>query len=524
MPLSNLWDSFIEEVEKAHHRGDISSLALQRFKNGLSTLHAMGLLPLWGARYFQNDTETPFMLRWNALQETLSSVESLKDILKVHDELLQWQRQQKLFTDPATFATSWQALRNLSNEFKKGSPLMELWSQENRELEKVCLCSAMNSWISLCDSAIKEMKSSPHFSDEKKVRLLQQMLSEEYMPMVCDWLTSYAEPWLSYHNNWSLAKYLEKCKEQFDKAREKPNTLAPSRSFSVAAALVGQRTDFNRSLPQTLEDCFTLTHQNLLVSTQTLLAQQMRGKVTLPPALEKVIKQIEGMKLPVQLVGYTFTEEEVRLNYNYPLRNHSANFQVTWNKKLPETPTLAVCFAGQARERWGKLANLYRFYNAVELLPFEKPPLVQPMQLTYSHLLDTRQEDKLSLAFELLQDAATYTLDANFNSGKLSYDTLIEFVKLAKPHTQKNSNISLFVLHPRRWIQDQCVSDDLKSKKEIVLAAILLNGLALQWVSDDLKNDKEVVLAAVKQCRRVICWASEALLKDPDVRRAAGFM
>jgi histidinol phosphatase-like PHP family hydrolase len=64
-------------------------------------------------------------------------------------------------------------------------------------------------------------------------------------------------------------------------------------------------------------------------------------------------------------------------------------------------------------------------------------------------------------------------------------------------------------------------SDALKNNRRIVLAAVELNFWAFQFASDALTNDREVVLAAVKQDGWALAFASDALKNDRDVVLAA---
>jgi hypothetical protein len=59
-------------------------------------------------------------------------------------------------------------------------------------------------------------------------------------------------------------------------------------------------------------------------------------------------------------------------------------------------------------------------------------------------------------------------------------------------------------------------SDDLKNDKNIVLAVVSQNGLALETVSDELKDDKDVVLAAVRQNPESMQYASDELKDNTD--------
>lgn len=59
------------------------------------------------------------------------------------------------------------------------------------------------------------------------------------------------------------------------------------------------------------------------------------------------------------------------------------------------------------------------------------------------------------------------------------------------------------------------------SNKEVVLAAVRQNGLALRFASETLKADKDVVRAAVTQNGLALEYASEALKANPGVVLAA---
>ena len=64
-------------------------------------------------------------------------------------------------------------------------------------------------------------------------------------------------------------------------------------------------------------------------------------------------------------------------------------------------------------------------------------------------------------------------------------------------------------------------SQALKSDKDVILAAVRKNGSALQYVNDEFKQDREVVLAAVKKNGYAFRFASDALKGNGDVVKAA---
>ena len=58
------------------------------------------------------------------------------------------------------------------------------------------------------------------------------------------------------------------------------------------------------------------------------------------------------------------------------------------------------------------------------------------------------------------------------------------------------------------------VLEDLRKDRDVVLAAVQQNGLALQYASEDLRKDRDVVLAAMEQNGYAIEHASPELKAD----------
>ena len=61
-------------------------------------------------------------------------------------------------------------------------------------------------------------------------------------------------------------------------------------------------------------------------------------------------------------------------------------------------------------------------------------------------------------------------------------------------------------------------SKEIRNDKEIVLEAVTRKGLILKYASHELRQDKDIALAAVKQDKRALEYiASEELKRDPDI-------
>ena len=61
-------------------------------------------------------------------------------------------------------------------------------------------------------------------------------------------------------------------------------------------------------------------------------------------------------------------------------------------------------------------------------------------------------------------------------------------------------------------------NEKLQGDREVMLAAVKVDGQALYYGSKSIRNDKEIALAAVKQDKRALEYiASEELKQNPDI-------
>ncbi len=66
-----------------------------------------------------------------------------------------------------------------------------------------------------------------------------------------------------------------------------------------------------------------------------------------------------------------------------------------------------------------------------------------------------------------------------------------------------------------------CLANELQADRDVVLAAVRENGMALQYAADELQEDRDVVLAAVTQSGSALAHAAFALQADRGVVLAA---
>ena len=128
----------------------------------------------------------------------------------------------------------------------------------------------------------------------------------------------------------------------------------PSYNTNIAAASIGSSGSLYASIGNlTLEDFFSLTHQNLLVLL-SIIAKQV-GLADIPvPKRYKYSK--DGTKtLGAMLVGCSLENDNLRYHYSIPIRYHSLVFDINYNL-MTKHITLSASFYGLAYEG-------QKFYN-----------------------------------------------------------------------------------------------------------------------------------------------------------------
>ncbi len=93
-------------------------------------------------------------------------------------------------------------------------------------------------------------------------------------------------------------------------------------------------------------------------------------------------------------------------------------------------------------------------------------------------------------------------------------------LKLVDETLKKDREIVLIAVQQNGWAL-QYADETLKKDREIVLVAVQQNGWALKYADETLKKDREIVLAAVQQDGWALEYADESLKKDREIVLAA---
>ncbi len=366
-----LWKSFLSKLEA------LPPEQTATFREMIADLKASGEMALWMTLFFRqgyDGQDVPKALDSFKAQFPESDKAPAKAMIRQIEDTRRLRTQLADFGDPEKIPAAFKRLKEMSESLSAAS----LGSSGGAVLNSIRL-KLMDEFVDLYDSAIKAMKVSQKYSDQEKAGIFQEML-EPYTAMMEDWVQNLAGDKLIPSEMgivlWPVNTYLKWFRENFAKKIATPAELQASREFSVAAAKLGTASAaaaFDRHYPQTLEDYFTLAHQNLLAvighmniadsGLRALGQGELKSLGGMMESIEKLsVGSGENQYRPVR-IGSKISEDSIVVQYRVPLRNHAAGLELVYHKESGKAE-LKVSFLGEARARWGQIRFLAETFGA----------------------------------------------------------------------------------------------------------------------------------------------------------------
>lgn len=163
--------------------------------------------------------------------------------------------------------------------------------------------------------------------------------------------------------------------------------LTASKDFNVASATIGSGASFERQFAIyardnkiSAEDLFTLSHQNIKFVLAYFQQQNGLKMEQLPQTIQNVCLELQN-RIDVKISGINMQlttieshHPTLNIHYNIPLRNHSAQIKLSFNK---DQNTVILSFDFYGYNRLGRLeqmkTQLEQMTQQAQLL-FEDPP------------------------------------------------------------------------------------------------------------------------------------------------------
>jgi hypothetical protein len=355
------------------------------FATVMYNVASMDILPLW--------INTSFA---QATQKTLTTQDSdtaIKGAGEIATTLIQEFNASKTFIDelqkkkaqltalsvqswenPLTFNKTWAAFYAEFVEYFASKDFINNY-EAAPELGKFAALSLMQFFVSTFDTSIKTLEASKAYGKDAKNKKIQNFktMLDGYFSVLEQWAMLLEQDTEFVKNLLNRKVYLQnddeiKCstfQEHFTEIQRLLSIatleLTASPQFNVAGAALGSQANWWRSLGDlpTLEDIFSLTHQNLLVILGALTQKTSLASMPEPLMISKLKEEIisqKGPKVTFNLIGINFTQNMLTYYYNMPLRNHSNTFQIIYHLKNKKTEVV-IQFIGEARDRWQALLN-----------------------------------------------------------------------------------------------------------------------------------------------------------------------
>lgn len=373
------WRDFLMHVETLVETGKVSSTQLDNFKKFIQTLHQAETLPLWLAFEFKKlwpsiSTSSESWGTWavsrvlgktpeNALLQKCINTLPAKDLpfirqqLQLKEELLNQHNQTHLFADPSSFDAAFKTLKDYVDPVVQRTLCKQMGSVSG--LSRMIALGSMGELVDLFDGAIKAMKVSEKWPNDKKVELFKEML-KVYLTLLKTWHAHSSDlKDIKTHVGWPRKKYLDKLESILNTLPSRgEEQLSPSRDFSVAAAVMSSGTWFDRHLPETLEDVFTLIHQNLTLciswTNNKLISKKTVAESSLPDSFKMAMQKLSSVSYSEKQMcqtGLEVTENRAVAKYNIALDNHAAQVELIYDKEKGDM-RFDLHFFGAARMRW----------------------------------------------------------------------------------------------------------------------------------------------------------------------------
>lgn len=380
------------------------------------------------------------------------------------------------------------------NEWANPNDFEKLWSEYQRDflplietldinddmssLAKKTVLKLVQSMTEIMDRTIKSLKGSMHYSNTERRLKAQRfaMLLKGYHHLMQKWVSKIPDwqfkEWSKYQDLGSRKEdILKEIEETFQRASFDPDErqLNSSGQLSVEAAKIGSTAAFDRQFTWskgrfTLEDLFSLMHQNILASTIYLDSDNKLLLNNLPSRLQSFAKAVNAVsnidgtrKTFTDFVGIEHVYPIITLSYNLPLRNHSAKFLLHYDQ-VTETIRLGVKFfghnAGGRMDLIALLADFQARVNGMKILGTSYNESTMALEYTLEFNKDMEKQSLETLTGNLEEFAIlTFLRDITeniqiqikiVNYNLPNYESKIEFLqKLSK--TQNKTELTKYL-------------------------------------------------------------------------------
>jgi len=200
-----------------------------------------------------------------------------------------------------------------------------------------------------------------------------------------------------------------------ERDRERLSSLLfpPSKTFAVSTARIGSGAIFERQFLHiseeiTLEDLFTLFHQNIKACVAWQKSQLGLSLELLPQGLKSLTLECEKENIGA-LMGVNLLHPLIEITYNIPLRNHSGNLKILYDTEKKES-SITLDFYGYNRiNRMEVMAARAVLESILNDLSLEMVPTYDSNRSIFSVSWRVADEKKVPSLLKLIKNLSDIT-------------------------------------------------------------------------------------------------------------------
>lgn len=421
--IKDAWSTFLKYMGSLTNKEEA-----QRFAQMIKTVVELELSPLWLNTSFINawtksgrnasQTMVTLLQEYGEIQPLLRTMYTTKERFElINNE--QW-------AQPQDFKNRWQNFHNtILTQFSSAEFIATL--NTTSPLGLSAAITVMHKLVDTIDTAIKTtLKSNQIIESDKKI-FIPLMLNSFYS-LLASWsstryVQSKAPLLLDALTFKSLDAYLKAVQDLIATGSKQAKPFEPSARFNVSAAALGSKALWFRAIggdqrmgiepAPTLDDAFTLIHQNLLLILAILTEYTGVNINECGPSVSMLNKRIKQIEVVLNtdgrgneflsrpsLVGVQLDRASIVIRYNLPLNNHSNFFEVVHSLGKQHTE-LVVHFVGLPTEwRWVMVSSLARIWADSLQLKFAQEPIIDNTRgdVSFSWIINNPDDAEAAVA------------------------------------------------------------------------------------------------------------------------------
>lgn len=218
------------------------------------------------------------------------------------------------------------------------------WNKDATNLEKILVTQQIDHLVDIMDKSAKSLQRSNFYIDEMKDNKGNDLQVSRFRDMITQFHDQVMVPWVKHAKFEGIGEAAIKLRlgnlinflNQTNFRLLTTKELFPSSNFSVNTATI-DIPGAKHSAPETLEDIFTLVHQNCLVSLNKVTKNLNKIiEKQYPDLIKKLEKEFNngGLSGERQVVipstSLKLSNKELIINKNIPLRDHSAIIRIKY--------------------------------------------------------------------------------------------------------------------------------------------------------------------------------------------------